>query len=196
MKNRIRQCRTFRVFEEGQRLEENMLLDLVDCGRLGGSARNCQPWQYLPVTSEDICGKIFPTLGWAGYLTDWRGPAPGQRPAAYILCLLNSRWLKGPETEAWCDLGIASQNILLAAMEQGIGGCRIGAFSPGLSQIFSLPDHLRLKLVIALGKPAETVILEEGANEDDIRYWRDDAAVHHVPKRNLDDIIVTAELAG
>jgi len=45
-------------------------------------------------------------------------------------------------------------------------------------------------LVLALGKPKETVIIEAAGPEGDIRYWRDEEGVHHVPKRSLDQIII------
>lgn len=195
MKNRIQQCRTFRIFKEDQRIRDEFLFELIDGARLGGSARNCQPWQYLPVADKALCEKIFPSLGWAGYLSDWSGPAPGERPAAYLLCFLNTKWLKGPETEASFDLGVASQNMLLMALEQGVGGCRVGTFNSKITDLFSLPDYLQLKLVIALGVPAETVVLEEGRDESDIRYWRDDKGVHHVPKRKCTDIVLPQVLA-
>ena len=47
-----------------------------------------------------------------------------------------TNWLKGSDKEAQFDLGVATQNLLLGAMEKGIGGCRIGAFSPKLADIF------------------------------------------------------------
>ncbi len=190
MKNQIEQCRTFRIFDQKQPLEKELLLEFIDCARLGGSARNCQPWQYFPVVEQDLCERIFPTLRWAGYLSDWKGPEPGQRPTAYLLCFLNSNWLKGPETEAWFDLGVASQNLLLAARKRGIGGCRIGSFHSRLTDQFAVPRHLQLKLVIALGIPGETVVLEEGDREDDIYYWRDDSGVHHVPKRKMEHVLL------
>ena len=68
---------------------------------------------------------IFPCLAWAGYLTDWKGPTSGERPAAYII-------ITGDTTIAdnfWCDHGIAAQSMLLGAREMGLAGCMIGAFN-------------------------------------------------------------------
>lgn len=175
-------------------ISDATLYDLIDLARLGGSARNGQPWQYMIANKPEICGEIFPYLGWAGYLSDWKGPIEGERPCAYVLCLLNKNRLKGPESEAQFDLGVATQNLLLGAMEKRIGGCRIGAFNPKLVSLFKLPDHLDLSLVVALGKPRETVIVEECKDEDDIKYWRDEHGVHHVPKRSLESCLVDIEL--
>lgn len=189
MKNIIEATRTYRRFDSKHKLSEETLMSLVDLGRLGGSARNCQPWQYMIITSDDMCKSIFPFLGWAGYLTDWKGPETDERPNAYILCYLNKNWLIGSEKEAHFDLGISSQNMLLGASELGLGGCRIGSFSPKLADKFPQPEHLELQLVIALGRPVEKVVIDE-CEGDSIKYWRDADAVHHVPKRSLADILL------
>jgi len=194
MQEIIAKTRTFRRFIQKERISLTTLEELIDLARLGGSARNGQPWQYMMINTPELCARVFPFLGWAGYLTDWKGPVEGERPSAYILCLLNRQWLKGSESEAQFDLGVATQNLLLGAMEKRIGGCRIGAFNPQLAALFDMPDHLRLSLVIALGKPRETVILEECKNDEDIRYWRDEHGVHHVPKRTLESCLVSLDL--
>ncbi len=190
----ITRTRTYRRFHEEEPIETTMLHELLELARLAGSARNSQPWQYSLINEHKQCEKVFPYLGWAGYLSDWKGPVVGERPGAYILCFLNTHWLNGSREEAFFDLGIASQNLLLAAMQKGIGGCRIGSISPKLATSLTLPDHLRLELIIALGKPKESVIVEDCQTEEDIRYWRDEKNVHHVPKRGLKDILISVSL--
>ncbi len=188
LENLITQTRTFRRFKQNHRIDANLLKKCIDLARLGGSARNAQPWQYAIVTDPLECNSIFPYLSWAGYLPDWKGPKDGEQPAAYILCLLHHQWLQGPEKEAHFDLGIASQNLLLGAMEKGLGGCRIAAFSPRLAELFSFPTHLSLELVIALGKPAEEIVIEKV--EKEVKYWHSGIKTHHVPKRTLEDVLV------
>ena len=60
---------------------------------------------------------------WAGYLSDWSGPAEGERPAAYIVILGDTELRK----DFGCDHGIAAQSIMLGATERGLGGCMIGS---------------------------------------------------------------------
>lgn len=187
----VRRTRTVRRYQETREITPATLRSLVDLARLGGSARNGQSLKYMPITDPALRAQIFPLLAWAGYLKEWPGPAAGERPAAYVVCLLDRPLLHGPETEAHFDLGIASQNLLLGAEEQGIAGCRIGAFSVGpLHRLLRLEERYQVLLVLALGYPAETVVLEEMGQEGDVRYWHDAQGVHHVPKRKLEDILV------
>ena len=184
----IRAARTFRRFRQDVVIELETMRELVDLARLGGSARNAQPLKYMLINDPETCAVVFPNLGWAGYLADWPGPVEGERPSAYIICLLDT----GISRAADFDLGIATQNILLGATARGLGGCRIASLSPKLAPLLKLPDHLKLQLVLALGKPQEVVILEETGVAGDIRYWRDDSQGHHVPKRPLDEIIYSS----
>jgi hypothetical protein len=59
-----------------------------------------------------------------------------------------------------------------------------------LRKTLNILNHFEILLVVALGKPKETVVLETVGPEGDIKYWRDSEGLHHVPKRRLEDIIV------
>lgn len=90
-----------------------------------------------------------------------------------------------------CDHGIAAQSILLGATEKGLGGCMIASVKrPELRQALDIPPQFDILLVIALGVPKETVILEQLGPDGDVKYWRDGQERHHVPKRTLDEIIL------
>ena len=172
------------------------LLDAPDAGDRTGvlvvqpvPCIDLQPLKYILSWEKKKNQMIFPCLAWAGYLTEWNGPGAGERPAAYII-------ITGDTTitdNFWCDHGIAAQSILLGAREMGLAGCMIGAFNEKkLRADLAIPDHLILLLVIALGKPKEQVVIEEVGPDNDIRYWRDESGIHHVPKRKLEDIIVVS----
>lgn len=190
IRNLIEKTRTVRRFKEDERLSETQVLQLVDLARLGGSARNAQSLRYMIVTAPGLSDKVFNLLGWAGYLKDWPGPEKGERPSAYVICLLDRKRSKGPEKEAHFDLGIATQNLLLGAAEMGIMGCRIASFSRDISKVLYLDDQYKVLLVLALGFPAEQVVLEKVGNDGDIKYWRDSEGVHHVPKRSMEEVLL------
>ena len=67
----------------------------------------------------------------------------------------------------------------------------IGNFGAGsVKKALSLPEYLSPMLIVAIGKPAETVVLEEIADGESIAYYRDEQDVHHVPKRKLEDVVL------
>ena len=178
--------RSYRRFVEKERISPEQLKKWIDLARMSASARNAQSLKYVLVTGEANCAKLFPALAWAGYLKDWPGPEPGERPAAYII-MLNDRQITD---NYYCDHGIAAQSILLGAVEDGYGACIIASVNrKKLSEGFGLDERFEVIQVLALGKPAEQVVLEEIKN-DDYKYWRDEQGVHHVPKRPLDELIV------
>jgi nitroreductase len=183
----ILQNRSFRRFDESHAITEACLRELVDLGRLSPSGANMQPLKYLLSYEADMNARILPHLEWAGYLQDWDGPAPGERPSAYILILCDPN----VRMAGACDHGIAAHSILLGACERGLGGCMIGSIHrKDLSQALGLGPDFEILLVLALGKPAEAVVLETAGPEGDIQYWRDSQGIHHVPKRPLDEIII------
>ncbi len=190
----VKATRTVRRFKEDRKINQRTLEELIDLARFGGSARNNQPLRYMIITERDKRESIFPHLGWAGYLADWSGPSEGERPSAYVVCLLVRDRCIGPENEAHFDLGISTQNILLGAAEKGVYGCRIGSFSKNLNRHLGIDDGHKILLVLALGYPAENIVIEEIGEDYDIRYWRDSNGIHHVPKRSLEDILYQPSL--
>ncbi len=186
LKDLVLKNRSYRRFHQSEKITVNQLRDWVDLARNSASARNAQPLKYILSTSESVNAKIFEHLGWAGYLTYWSGPEEGERPAAYII-MLNDNLIPG---NYLCDDGIAAQSILLGAVEAGYGGCIVYSVNRNkLREALSLSDRYEIIQVLALGKPVETVVLE-AMKDDDVKYWRDENQVHHVPKRTLDEIIV------
>jgi nitroreductase len=185
--------RSYRRFDESHRISHETLLELVGLARCTASATNRQPLKYILSSDPDTNDRIFPCLFWAAFLQDWKGPAPGERPTAYIVVLIDQTLTK----DWWCDDGIALQTMLLGAVEKGLGGCMIGAIDKDrLRKELAIPEHLKIRLVLALGKPAEKVVLEDLEPGGDTRYWRDEDGVHHVPKRGLDELIVSERVGG
>lgn len=179
--------RSYRRFDENQPVTEALLHELVDLARLTASAANKQPLRYWLSCTAERNARVFPSLRWAGYLHDWNGPEPGERPTAYIVLLGDT---KAASTVQWDD-SIAAQTMLLGATEHGLGGCIIAAIDRDeLRTALKLPARYEIALVVALGVPRETVVIDEIDAGASIKYWRDDAQVHHVPKRRLEDVII------
>jgi len=189
LKDLILKNRSYRRFYQSEKISQDQLREWIDLARNSASVRNAQSMKYILSTDELLNAQIFEQLAWAGYLTTWKGPEEGERPSAYIV-LLNDTLISG---NYFCDDGIVLQSILLGATEAGFGGCIIHSVNRNkLREILNLSDQYEILYVLALGKPKETVVLDE-IKDGDIKYWRDENQVHHVPKRSLDEIILKVQ---
>ncbi len=184
----IKENRTFRRFYQDETVSVSTLKDLVNLGRLSASSGNLQPLKYIICNEKKLNEEIFQCLGW-GYPRDWMGER--EKPSAYIVILGDTKISRHYS----CDHGIAAQSILLGAKERGLGGCMVGALKrDDLSVLLSIPPEFVILLVLALGKPKHKVVITEISADEKVKYWKDEDGVHYVPKRKLEDIIVSAFL--
>lgn len=176
--------RSIRKFKRNP-VSESILRELVRCGSMAASGMNVQPIKYI-IASDEKADEIFPYTRWAGYLKGKGSPSFEERPFAFIL-VLNDNELRQSGYEL--DAGAAVQNILLAAVSAGLGTCWLGAIDyKEISEIADIPDRYNLISAIAVGYPAQSSIFE--TSKGDIKYYLDKNDVLHVPKRNLDEIIL------
>jgi len=175
--------RSIRKFKQNP-IDLNILKKFVNAGRLAPSAANLQPLEFLIVNDKEICSKIFETLSWAAYITPKWAPNEKERPTAYIINLIRhtkNKWYVR-------DVSLASENIVLAAEEKGIGSCIMCKIDRDkIKEILKIPEEIIVDSVIALGYKAEESVIEDYV--DTIKYWRDENEIMHVPKKRLDDII-------
>ena len=187
MKDLILKNRSYRRFYQEVPIGSELLEEWIDLARLSGSGMNLQPLKYIMAHNELDNARIFRHLRWAGYLKEWAGPIDGERPSAYIIMLLD----KNIASQCFWDHGIAAQSILLGAVERGFGGCMFGSVDrEGLRKDLRVEDAFDILMVLALGKPKETIVLEPLESNGDIKYYRDGDGIHHVPKRSLEEIIL------
>ena len=184
----VEKCRSYRSFAPGVRISREMLIGWIGTARIASATMNRQPLKYRMVYTPEECARVLPLTRWASAL-DIKLPPKGHEPTAYIVIChdtdvipFNPIFLK--------DVGICAELIMLSATEQGYGGCIIGsANAEALQKTLGLPDHLQPQLVLALGKPDETVVLTEAENGE-VTYYRDENGVHYTPKRPMWDILI------
>lgn len=187
LRDLVLKARSYRRFHEDVPVRKVTLKALVDYARLGPSALNLQPYKYVLSCDPDANAKIFSCLTWAGYLKEWKCPPEGERPPAYIVIVGDTEITK----TFGCDLGIAAQNILLAATEMDLGGCIMGSIrKKELRKLLKIPVRYKILLVMPIGKPKEKITIDRVGRDGDIKYWRDINELHHVPKRALSDVIL------
>ena len=185
--NTIVSRRTIRKFQQ-KPIKLSILKRMVNAGRLAPSAGNMQPLEYVIAVDDALREKIFPNVRWAGYIAPEGNPKSNERPAAYIIILVNkeisfSSFFK-------YDVGASAENITLAALEEGIGCCWIGSFNrKKIQNILKIPVGYSVDLVLALGYPLEDPEYYDIEKGKPIKYYKDASGVLHIPKRKLDDII-------
>jgi nitroreductase len=180
----IKKRRTIRQFKP-EEIPDRVLLKLAEAGRLAPSAANLQPLEFVLVKDPEVRRKIFPCLRWAAYISPAGDPKPGHEPTAYVVILVNTEIRdKGFEY----DVGAAAENIILAALAQGLGSCwLISVDRETVRGILAIPDKYRLDSIIALGYPDENPVVEDFAGS--VKYWKDEHGTLHVPKRKLESMV-------
>jgi nitroreductase len=164
----------------------------VDASRLAPCGRNQQLGEYIIVNDEQMLSRVFDSItGWAGQPAAKSAPPPEKRPKAYVIILINKSLeaqLRANRRDiALYDVGMSAENLILVALEQGVGSCPILSFDQKkLKQALNIPDNYDAALVVAMGYPDESPVTEVAI--DSVEYWVDSQGVRHVPKRKLADI--------
>jgi len=179
----IMKRRTIRKFKQ-EKIPYHLLEKFVNAGRVAPSAANLQPLRYIITNKEELLPKLFSLIKFAGYI-DWN-PSREEMPRAYIVIIS-----EGEDENTRYDVGLAAENIILTALEEGVGSCCIRAFEEDkVRKLLNIPHNYTVQMIIAMGYPAEDPVYEELKDKNDsIKYWKDSNGVLHVPKRQLEDII-------
>lgn len=176
--------RSIRKFSQTPILHED-LLELVRCAGMAAYPANVQPLKFALIEEKETCKEIFACTKWAGYLKNG-APEEDKRPTAYLV-ILGDASIKGGELQV--EVGAAGMTVTLAALEKGIASCWLGALDrERIAEILALPEHLKVKDVIALGYPAQKSRPEE-IKDGDVKYYLDEEDILHVPKRSLEEIL-------
>ena len=189
LKDLLTRARSYRSFDESVPVSRERLLSWIDLTRLCPSSINLQMLKLRPVTEKAECDGLLAATRWAGKLKDVTLPPKGHAPTAYAVICADTEVIASAE-QFQKDVGILAQTLMLAAVEDGFGGCMIGSFSKEtVMDLLDLPEHLPPQLVIALGKPDERVETVPLPENGDPSYYRENG-VHYVPKRSLDELII------
>lgn len=180
-------ARSYRRYDNSKKMTIEELEKLAELGRITPSGANKQYIRFALSADENTNKEIYKNVAWAGYLSDWDGPQEKERPTGYILILRDLTIQKNLTV----DEGIVAQTIFLGARSMGYGGCMLMNIKrEELMKIFGLdPDRYAISMVIALGVAVEKVEMVE-MKDGDVRYYRDEAQTHYVPKRSLNEVIV------
>jgi nitroreductase len=116
---------------------------IVEAGRLTGSSRNLQPWQFVVVQQRE-------TLQQLGALTR-TGPYVAQAGAAIVVLIDDSVY-------AVSDASRATEAMLLTAWSEGVGSNWVGFLNlDEVKRLLAIPNELRVLGVLSFGYPAQPV---------------------------------------
>ena len=189
IKDLVLAARTYRKYDQTYQVTEESLRALIDIARFSNSATNSQALKYKIICDPPLVERIFAITIWGRRYKNYSGPAQGERATAYIAICCDTAIR--PAAAAGIDTGIVAELLVLGGWEAGLGSCMIGSFDKGkCREILDLDARIEPMLLIAFGKPADTIVLEEISEGESTDYYRDENGVHHVPKRKLEDLLL------
>lgn len=189
----VKKNRSYRGFSPDIKLTHDQLVSLVEITRYCPSSGNIQALRFHISEDAKEIAAILSKLIWGGRLKSVQLPHPGKEPTSFISIYIDTS-LNYNEQALDKDVGIAAYAILLRATEMGFGGCLLGCISNStMHDLVSEPECMKFKLLIALGKPDETIVIEEaGPNfiNRNNSFYRDENDIHHVYKRPYSELFI------
>jgi nitroreductase len=118
--------RTIRRFQD-RPVPYDVLEKCVEAGRLAPSGRNHQLCEYIIVDDKQLLPSVFDNVSvWGKLEAPKEGVDLRRAPRAYIIILINRIWeteKRRPRRITTYDVGFAAENLILVALEQGLGAC-------------------------------------------------------------------------
>lgn len=146
-------------------VDEDVLLSVLDAGRMAPSACNIQPWSFIVIRDETTKEKLEKVNDRPWFLS---------APVILSVCCDHRESWKRKDGKDFgdIDIAIAMDHITLAASEQGLGTCWIGSFNKIEAQkILKLPSHIEPVVFTPIGYPASDEYKKVRKNLNDIVYW-------------------------
>jgi len=145
----IRSRRSIRRFTS-EPVPDDAIKALLEAAMSAPSAGNQQPWEFVVIKDRAVLDKIPDVHPHAQMCR--------QAPAAIVVC---GNLERDTHRGFWVqDCAAATQNILIAATDQGLGSVWCGVHPredrvSGLRNLLNLPDHVIPLALIPIGHPAE-----------------------------------------
>lgn len=186
MKDTVFARRSIRRFKQIPVTKEQIQA-LLDAALVAPSARNGQLLRYCVVSSPEKLKEVFNNTAWAGYVHPKRIPLRDVSSPMLFIVVSAVKNEQDVSPHTWADAGAAIENMLLTAVELGLGGCWIGSFNREiLEKTIAEPENQRALYVVAFGVPDESPVLERIGADDSTKYYLDEQDVLHVPKYTPD----------
>jgi nitroreductase len=139
----IKKRRSIREYDD-QPIPMMLLERIIDAGRFAATARNEQPWEFVVITDAATLAMIAQLAPNGKFIAK-------AKVAVAVYCKDTHYYLE--------DGCAATQNILLAATDLGVGSCWIAGdkktYIPQIDLLLKVPQGFKLVSLIALGYPKD-----------------------------------------
>jgi len=145
--------KSIRNYDSEAIVDKDVLLKIVDSGRIAPSAANKQPWKFIIVSSENMLNKVS-----SCYHREWFGDAP------HILIVVGDKsaaWTRQSDgyNSVETDVTIAMNHMILAATALGVATCWIAAFDNAkLREVMQLSENEVIYGITPLGYTNDTLV--------------------------------------
>jgi nitroreductase len=164
--------RSIRSYVDNKPVEREKIEILLQAAMAAPSACNLQPWEFIIIDDPSEM-KAFKKLVRGGQFN---------APMAMIVCARTSYvpW----EGNGWqIDCAAAIENMMLAAVEMGLGSLWIGDYNQqGVRELLNIPEGVEPMSVVYFGYPAEHKRPVTRYKEEAVYWGKYDPAREHTPR--------------
>lgn len=149
----IEHRRSVRQFKQDREISDDELNKILHAAVMAPSSGNTQCSRFVVVRDPDIKSRIATEAGRQLFIK--------QAPVVIVVCAdlecaYSTYGSRGRDTYALQDAAAATQNMLLAIWDMGLGACWVGAFDEAeAASILDLPKGIRPLAIIPIGAPDE-----------------------------------------
>lgn len=146
----IRERHSSRAFTE-EPVSDSDIEIMLRCAMQAPSAANERPWEFIIIREKEILGQVGDINHWASYAKN--------APLGILVCLNTEK--EKEKGMGIVDIGICSENLMLAATALGLGSVFTGIYPykdrmEGFSKLCGLPDFIKPIGLIVIGHPKIT----------------------------------------
>lgn len=156
-----------------KKIDKATIEEIIKAAQYAPTAHNKQPWEFLVIEDKETLAHLRHIQRWTSFAKD----------ASCVILVCGDQdqsFSRNKEDEKWSfvdvDCALATQNLLLAAHDKGIGTCYCGAAPmqkvvDSLIEHFKLPENIRPFSIVVMGYPDETPKEPEGRFKQEKIHW-------------------------
>lgn len=136
----IRTLRSVRDFDTTRAVSDEIITRILKAGRWSGSSKNTQPWQFIVIKKRETMNALAKCGNYAEHLTR----------ANFAIGIVTEESKRGEY-----DAGRCSQNMMLAAWNEGVGSCIASMHREAdAKKVLNIPDDWTIQLILSFGYPS------------------------------------------